>query len=188
MLKGEFVYREIAESKGLLTQLAISKILGLSLSTVNGAIRPLVSMGAISVLHRGLKVRDMEKLLLYWGSQRDIESDIVYATRVDASPSQIEKGMPASVVYTAYSAFKFRFGSVPADYSEIYVYGDAEEIKRRFPPQKGPPNLFVLKPDQRLSELSKSNIAPLSQVFVDLWNLREWYAKEFLKALKERLI
>ena len=24
-------------------------------------------------------------------------------------------------------------------------------------------------------------------LFVDLWNLREWYAKEFLKALKQKM-
>jgi len=28
---------------------------------------------------------------------------------------------------------------------------------------------------------------PLAQVFVDLWNLPEWYAKEFVQALEKRI-
>jgi len=29
--------------------------------------------------------------------------------------------------------------------------------------------------------------ASLPLVYIDLWNLKEWYAKEFLNALEERL-
>jgi hypothetical protein len=156
---------------------------------VNNALKPLAEMGAIGILRRGVKITDAEKMLLYWASVRDLGKDIVYSTRADAPPSGIEKGMPPRVAYTAYSAYKFRFGDVPADYSEVYVYSeDVAEIKRRFPPRAGPPNLFVLKPDGRLFGLAKDDIAPLSQVFVDLWNVKEWYAREFAAALKERIL
>lgn len=191
MLKTEIVYREIIESwegKNKLSQLELSKRLGISLSTVNNAIRPLVSMGAIGVLPRSIKVIDKEKALLYWASVRDLQKDIVYSTR-GGTPGDIEKNMPYEVIYTAYSGYKFLFRDVPADYGEVYVYlRDVEAIRKRFPPQKGPPNLFVLTPDRRLPGLSKDNIAPPSQIFVDLWNIREWYAKEFIKALKEKLL
>ncbi len=190
MKQKEFVYRELAEfSKERLTQLGLSKTLGISLNTTNLAIKPLVSLGAVQVLQRGLNVIDKEKIVLFWANLRNLQKDIVYSTRVSAQPSEIEKNLSAGIIYTAYSAYKFRFGEVPADYSEVYVYSmDVEEIKKRFPMQKGPPNLFVLKADKRLIELSKENIAPNSQVFVDLWNLREWYAKEFVNALKERIL
>ena len=92
--------------------------------------------------------------------------------------------MPAGVVYTAYSAYRFRFESVPADYSEVYVFSDEPaEVERRFPPRGGPPDLFVLSMDDRLRELSRDGIAPNSQVFADLWNMREWYAREFVREL-----
>jgi DNA-binding Lrp family transcriptional regulator len=185
MFKSEIVYREMVEtSDARLTQLGLSKRLGLSISTVNNALKPLVAMGAVKILRRGLRVIDKEKLLFYWASVRNLEKDVVYSTRTAKQPGEIEKGMPASVIYTAYSAYKFKFGSVPADYSEVYVYSEnMEDIRKRFPQQPGPANLFVLKTDERLAVLSKDNIAPLSQVFVDLWNIREWYAKEYVKEL-----
>jgi len=189
MLKSEIIYREMLEhSSERQTQLKLSKVLGFSLSTVNNAFKPLVSMGAVKILPRGFKIADKEKLFLYWANVRNLEKDIVYSTRVDALPSAIEKSMSPDIVYTAYSAFKFTFKSVPADYSEIYVYSEnVEAIKKRFPFKQGPPNLFVLRQDPRLSALAKNNIAPLSQVFVDLWNLKEWYAKEFVNELKVKL-
>ncbi len=189
MLKREIVYREMLETKGRLTQLEFAKTLGFSLSTVNNALRPLVAMGAVAVLRRGFKIRDKEKILLFWASVRNLRKDIIYETRVDASPNDIEKSMPSDVVYTAYSAYKLKFHSVPADYSEIYVYSSQlTEIKKRFPHAKGPTNLFVLNVDSRLFQISRENIAPLSQVFVDLWNLKEWYAKEYIKELKEKIL
>jgi hypothetical protein len=30
-------------------------------------------------------------------------------------------------------------------------------------------------------------LAPIAQIFVDLWNIREWYAKDYLDALSRRL-
>jgi len=29
--------------------------------------------------------------------------------------------------------------------------------------------------------------ATIAQIFVDLWNLKEWYAKDFLKAMEAKL-
>lgn len=189
MLKLEIVYRELLESPSeRLSQLGLSRDIGISISTVNNALRPLTAMGAVKILPRRLRVIDREKLLLYWASIRDLEKDIMYSTRVDLIPSEIEKGMPASVVYTAYSAYRLRFVSVPADYSEVYVYsGVPEEVVRRFPFRIGPPNLFVLRMDRRLAELSRDGIAPNSQIFTDLWNIRDWYAREYIRELGERI-
>ena len=190
-MKKEGIYREIlsAPKKQPLTQLWLSKKLKLSLSTVNNALTPLFALGALSKRARGFQIIDAKKILLYWASKRNLKKDILYSTRADAPVSDAEKSMPPRIVYTAYSAYKFRFGDVPADYSEIYVYSDdITEIKKRFPPRTGPPNLFVLRPDPRLFELAKENIAPMSQVFADLWNVKEWYAKEFVQALKRRIL
>jgi len=190
MLKSEIVYRELLESKEKrLSQLWLSKTLGFSLSTINNALKPLKEMGAVEILQRGLKLRDKEKILLYWASIRNLKKDLVYSTRAEMPPSEIEKSMPQGIVYTAFSAFKFMFKDVPADYSEVYVFSsEVEKVKKTFPAQKGPQNLFILKPDKRLFEISKENIAPASQIFADLWNVKEWYAKEFTKRLKDKIL
>jgi len=192
MKKKEWVYREILYTtmelkEKKLTQLSLAQKLHISLSTVNNALKPLVKIGAVSVTGMGFRVTDEEKLAAYWASIRNLQKDIKYQTRADASISEIEKSMPPDIIYTAYSGYKFKFRDVPADYSEIYVYSsDIKEMKTRFPELKGPPNLFVLDPDPQLPHLSKDSIAPSCQLYVDLWNLKEWYAKDFLKALERR--
>lgn len=57
------------------------------------------------------------------------------------------------------------------------------EIRKRFPQRKGPANLIVLKKEEMLGN---EKIVSLELMFVDLWNLKEWYAKEFIKALKQK--
>ena len=165
------------------TQAEAARELGVSLSTVNGLVKKLESMGAVSIGQRHLRVVDSEKVLIHLANMRSVGKDLLYSTRVEAPVTQIEKSMPPGALFTAYSAYKFKYKEVPADYSEVYVYADEEalkEIKRRFPPRKGPPNLFVLK-----KEFEKVSDALL---FADLWNLREWYAKDFVRGLRGRIL
>lgn len=193
MKKKEIVVRELiatAIRKQKVSQLELSKRLGISLSTVNNAVSPLARLGAVEVRRTGLQLLDLKKALVHLASARNLHADIVFRTRVDAGVSEIEKSMPAGVLYTAFSGYRFLYGDVPADYSEVYVYADPEclrEIVSRFPERKGPPNLFVLSADERLPALSRDSIVPPVQLFVDLWNLKEWYAKEFVNALSKRL-
>ncbi len=164
------------------TQAEISREMSMSLSTVNRTVKKLEIMGAVEVSSRSLRVRDREKILMYMASMRDTEKDVVYRTRVNDSVREIERSMPGGVDFTGYTAYKFIFEDVPADYSEVYVYGDElgiEEIKRRFPPAKGPANLFVLKKEMKVNE---------ALVFADLWNLKEWYAKEFTREMHDRIL
>jgi len=185
MLKSELVFLELLS--GTKTQQEIARKLNISLSTVNNAIKPLARIGAIEKKKFGLKIIDKEKIIIFWANKRNIEKDIIYKTRVEMQISEIEKLMPSGIVFTAFSAFKLKFKEVPADYSEVYVYANNEElneIKKRFPKKSGPINLIVL---------SKANYFPFKSIvsnelmFVDLWNLKEWYAKEFLNALKKKI-
>lgn len=195
MKKKEWVYRQILyevlerkEKKH--TQLSLAKVLRISLSTVNNALKPLSAMGAIEVKGMGFRVIDAGKMLAYWGSVRNLQKDVIYETRVGAGISEIEKSMPSGIIYTAYSAYKFKFADVPSDYSEVYIYADEKtllDIKERFPKRKGPPNLFVLIGDEALRKCAPKNLAPAGQIYADLWNINTWYAKEFLKALEKRL-
>ena len=189
MKKIEFIYREmlyqsLEKKNNKLTQLAVASKLGISLSTVSYALKPLRAMGAIEVRLKNFMVVDRKKVLYYWASLRNIPNDMVYTTRVSKPVQKIESEMPNNMVYGAFTAYKFKFKDVPADYSEVYVYG-SDDIKKRFPENKNAPNLFVLKKDDLMEDYGKTTT--LAQTFVDLWNLKEWYAKEFLIALENKI-
>lgn len=183
MKRAELVYNYMLQAvlekkQRKMTQAEIARALGVSLSTVNMSVSRLEDMNAVKVGKRSLEIIDPKKILYIWASVRNLQKDIIYTTRYDGTVSEIEKRMPPSVVYAAYSAYKMKFKDVPADYSEVYVYG-GEDVINRFPAAKGPPNVFVLKKD--VDEMTIVNI------FVDLWNLKEWYAKDFLNALEGRI-
>ena len=189
MKQAELVYREILYSaieqkNRTLTQAAISRKLSISLSAVNAAVKAIERIGAVEVLPRNFKVVDIKKILYFWASIRNVQKDIIYSTRVEQPVTEIEKSLPDNAVFAAYTAHKLMFGTVPADYSEVYAYCD-ESIKKRFLPEKGTANLFVLKKDGMIEKYGKTTT--VANTFVDLWNLREWYAKEFVKTLEETL-
>ena len=190
MERKELVYRQLL-LKPETTQLELSQVLGISLSTVNNAVKPLREMGAVQVGKRKLRVTDTEKLLLYWASVRNLSGEIMYRTRVELPVDEIERSMPPDILFTAFSGYRLRYGDVPADYSEVYVYVSSQEldsIKTRFPESKKVSNLYVLESDEHLQGLSRDGIAPDCQLFVDLWNLPEWYAREFTKKLREMML
>lgn len=189
MKKAEAIYREILynameKQNKKLTQSYLAKTLGISLSTVNLALKPLARMNAVRIKKMGFDAIDTRKILFYWASIRNVEKDVVFKTRIEEPVVEIEKQMPDNVIFTAFSAYKLKFRDVPADYSEVYVYGD-ESIKKRFKENQGTPNLFVLKKNSLMEKYGKT--ATIANLFADLWNLRQWYAKDFLKALEAKI-
>jgi hypothetical protein len=192
MKKNEWIYREmlfraIEKGDNFFTQKALSQSCGVSIGNVNKSLSALDKMNAIEKKPRGFSVINWKKILLYWASCRNLEKDIVYQTRVDENVIGIEKSLP-QVLFTAYSGYKFAFGRVPADYSEVVVYGDGTEIKERFEKKAGQKhegryNLIVLKSDPHLERFKK---APLAQIYVDLWNMGTWYAEDFIKELDRK--
>ena len=178
----EILFKSIEKKRNNLTQSYLANALNMSLSVVNLALNSLKKMNAIRINQRSFDVIDKRKILYYWASIRNVDKDIIYKARVDKPVMKIESEMSADVVYGMYSAYKFKFKDVPADYSEVYVYSDnIEEIEKRFPKNNKNPNLFVLKKDRNMKEITLANI------FVDLWNIKEWYAKDFLKAMEARI-
>ena len=194
MKKTESVYREILygaieKKETSFTQSGLSKKLNVSLSIVNLAVKKLESLGAVKIMQRSFKILDIKKIIFFWASIRNLWKDVIFKTRVEIPVREIERIMP-NVIFTAYSAYKLKFKDVPADYSEVYIYADNEEVEKikkrlvNFKTSEKNPNLFILKKDQALS--SCKNI-PNAQLFVDLWNLKEWYSKEFINALEKRI-
>ena len=199
MNRREIVFRTIAcgyiEGKRSFTQLEISKDLGVSLSIVNGAVTGLEGINAVRVKPRSFEVVALDRLLLYWATHRNLKKDIVYQTRADMPTKGIEKGMPDGVAFTGYTAYRFLFNEAPADYSEVYLYATEDglkEIKRRFSTNSKIPNIIVLKCDGEMEKAIKEHKLKASsvctaQLFVDLWNMNQWYAKDFVDALSRRL-
>lgn len=191
MKKIELIWREILEGsikqsglpagRQVFQQQALAKKLGFSSSTVFAAINPLRQIGAIKVTGRNFKIINFEKILMFWATHRHLAKDIIYQTRVDLPVLEIEGLIDNETIFGAYSAARIHLGSIPADYDKVYVYGNLS-LEKRFPKQKGAPNFFVLKLDAFLTE----KVTSVSQTFVDLWNLPDWYATDFTNALKEK--
>lgn len=189
--KKEIVYRYLLDSyfekkTTAFTQSDLAKLFQISLSTVNNALKPLRSMGAIEVKSRSFNILDAKKMILYWATIRKFDKDIIYSTRYEDSVIEIEKLMTSDVAFTAYSAYRFKYKDAPSDYSEVYVYlskDELSELKERFPPRIGPPNIIVLEKDSFI----RKNKVSSSQIFIDLWNIKSWYAKEYLGSVEKRL-
>ena len=191
MTKKEIVWRHILQEtlakRGMrFTQKEIAGRFGYSLSTVNNALTAPRKIGAVEVTGRFFRVRDMEKFFYLWATHRALKRDVIYATHTDDPARTVEANMPPGVIFGAFSAYRLAYKDTPADYSLVYVYArDADAVRKRFPPKKGYENVFVLKQDPQLAAFGQTT--PDAQTFVDLWNISEWYAKEYLDALKERM-
>lgn len=199
MNKKESIYRSIAcgyiDGNNRFTQLGLSRELGISISTVNSAVRDLAGINAVRIGSRSFAVSAIERVLFYWASCRKLDRDIIYSTRVEADVREIEADMPTGIAFTAYTAYVLNYNDEPADYSEVYVYASEEavdEIRSRFGADKGMPNLFVMRADAYLDKgiesgsMKRSAVCP-AQAFVDLWNIRTWYAKEFSDAILKKI-
>lgn len=193
MTKKEVIWREILfqaieNKKTEFTQKELAQKYGFSLSTVFNALSVPRSINAIEG-KRGFRVRDVEKFLYLWATLRKLKKDIIYQTNVKKGVLGIEGEMPPFVIFGAYSAFLKKYKQAPADYDKVYVYSKKNElieIKNRFPSQEGYFNLIVLEADPWLEKFGK--LTPDCQTFVDLWNLPEWYAKDFLNALENKIL
>ncbi|MBI5635881.1 winged helix-turn-helix domain-containing protein [Candidatus Micrarchaeota archaeon] len=192
---GELAYRRVLsefffKKTVSFTQAAISRELGVSLSTVNNAVRQAEQIGCVEIRPRGFTLVDAQKLLAYFSTLHRLEKSVVYKTRVEAPVGKIEGMMLSKTVFTAYSGYKLLFNDAPADYSTVFVYAgekEAQKMRELFEHKQGPVNLVVLAADGKLLEESQNNIAPLAQIYADLWNLRDWQAREYLNAIEKRL-
>lgn len=186
------LHSALAEGRFKHTQKELAEKFGYSLSTVNLALRNPSQIGAVRKASKFFVLEDFQKLLYYWSSLRNLEKDIIYKTGVSGTVSGIEGLVPPQATFAAYSAAKKILGESPADYSRVYFYITREQLdeaKRRFPPQQNKNqemNVFALLKSQK-SFQPNTEITSIPQTFVDLWNLRDWYAKDFTKALEEKM-
>ncbi|MEW6407942.1 MAG: hypothetical protein AB1465_04595 [Patescibacteria group bacterium] len=194
MTKKEIIWRDILtqylEKKTTkFTQKDLAQKFGFSLSTIFNSLKTPREAQIIEVSGRDFRIRDFEKFLYLWATFRTLKKDIIYSTYVKNSVFEIEANTPPNAIFGGYSAFRKKFNEAPADYDKVYVYAEnLEKIKKRFPETKAKShqNLIVLQADKFLKNYG--SITPLAQLFVDLWNLPEWYAKDFLNVLREKIL
>jgi hypothetical protein len=192
MKKNEVIWRHLLtrflDKKEIkFTQKELAENFHFSVSTVFNALRPLRGLGAVEVRGRDFRLTDFEKILVYWATHRQLKKEIVYQTYVEKPVSEIESEMVPHALFGAYSAWKFRYASTPADYDKVYVYApEKSAILERFPKNDGQPaNLIAWLADPWLKNYGHE--VPLAQLFTDFWNLPEWYAKDFLNAAREKI-
>ena len=185
MKKNEFIWRhllfEVIEKRTIrFQQQELATLFSVSSSTVNAALIPIRRLGGIRVGGRGFDIVDYEKILYHWANVRQLSKDVAFSFRLNEPVREIEGQLPPDSYLTAYSAIRQRFGEPPADYESVYCYHSHPEIvKNRF--QKKP-NVFILQADPFLYLYGKE--LSLGHIFVDLWNLTDWYAKDFVTYLK----
>lgn len=171
------------------TQKSLSDKYGYSLSTVNLAVKSLARIGGIKMSGKFFTVSDIKKILFYWATHRNLEKDTIYETYVGEPVSEIEGLVPNEAIFACYTSAKEILKEAPSDYSKVYFYFDENNldvVKKRFPFNKSEnPNLFVLKAYSWQKDYGQATSLP--QTFVDLWNLSDWYAKDFLAALERRI-
>jgi DNA-binding transcriptional MocR family regulator len=168
----EILHRFYGGGERFFNQKGLAQICAISLGTINPLIARLEQLGAIERKPLGFRLVDPKRALLYWAVTRELPRDIAYTTLVPVTAEELEAELPRGTILTAYSGFRARFGKTPVDYDHVFVYADAGEIKRAFKPtQEEKQNLFALTPDEHLERLSERNVAPLVQIYVDLWQL-----------------
>jgi len=184
----EILYQTIEKNIEQFTQKELAQKFSISLSTVFNALKVPRQLKIVEVTGRNFRIINKEKFLYLWATYRNLKKDIIYQTKVDLPPKKIEALMPPKIIYGFYAAYNQRFDDQPADYDKVYIYSTEKElgkIKKRFPFKKGYFNLVVLKQDKFLHNYGETT--PLCQTFVDLWNVGEWYAQDFLNALKNKI-
>ncbi len=171
------------------TQKALSEKYGYSLSTVNLAVKSLAAIGGVKVSGKFFTVFDVKKILYFWATRRNLERYIVYKTWVDEPVLEIEGTIPDGAIFACYTSAKEVLKEVPSDYSKVYFYfneGNLGTVKKRFPESRSPDsNLFVLR--QASWQKGYGSLTTLPNTFVDLWNLSDWYAKDFIVALERKI-
>jgi DNA-binding Lrp family transcriptional regulator len=199
MTKKEIIWRELLVQNRLhkinkFTQKGLAEKFGFSVSTVFNALKELRTRGIVKVSGNFFVLEDRVKLIYRWASERNLAKDIYKRFRVSGEVQELEGLAAPEVVFGLYSGFKFLFGYSPADYDHLYIYAD-ENTLRKFLERISAAgkdikendvhsNLFILKPDDFLKSYGSLSE---EQLFADIWNAPEWYSKDFIKELKNKL-
>ncbi len=195
-MKIERIYRELllrSLSKEFLTkQEDLASRCQTSIGLVSKAVKKLEDAHAVEATRQGVRVLSSARVLNIWATERKLSRDIFAAFRLD-SLDKVEKELPRAAIITAFSAWRALTGRRPADYSRIYFYvRESVDFERWFRfretgARKTNPNVFVLKADDpHLLSTSERGIAPVPQVYVDIYSVGGPEAAPYLRDIAER--
>lgn len=122
---------------------------------------------------------------------RNLKRNIAYSTYYPGSVVDAEGEVPAGGLYAGYFAARRILGEAAADYDKVYYYAEEiEDCKIRFPENKDyGDNIFVVKM-KGIAEYGKrypGGVTSLPHCFVDVWNMADWYATDYIQALEEKI-
>jgi hypothetical protein len=171
---------------------ALAGELAMGVSTVHRALSHPAEIGAVDVLGGGgVRVLDPGRLLVVWAAQRRLGRDVIDRLQVPGSAPVVERSIGnGDAVLGGFGAVVAALGgNTIADYETVLVYGDPRLTRRRRITDPDPgrvTDVVVLEPDPLLARYGR--VTPLTQAWVDLFNLPGWQAARFVHNLLPRLI
>lgn len=138
-----------------------------------------------------MRVIDPGRLLVLWAGHRRLHADIVDRVEVAASALLVERSITnPEAVLGGFGAVVARLGgNTIADYDTVIVYGDPHIAvhRRADDPRPGRAcEVIVVEPDPLLAGYGP--VTPLTQAWVDLFNLPGWQAARFVHHLLPTLV
>jgi hypothetical protein len=194
-MKTERIYRELLLSslsgEHVVKQEHLAKRCSTSIGLVNKTVRKLEAAGAAEATRSGVRILSPPRILNLWATERNLARDIFVAFRIDPL-EKVERELPGDAVLTAFSAWVSLRESKPAEYSSIYFYvQDREGFQdwlefRRSRARRTNPNVFVLhREDPHLISVSRGGIAPVPQIYVDIYSIGGPEAPPYLRDIVE---
>ena len=198
MLKREVVWRYVADEvlagrRTSFHQNALAVELGMSVGNVNLALEPLRAFGAVSVVGKDLVIRDVKKILLFWGARH--QPGVILARFSSQESSRgLLKVLPPGLALTSFAGFVTKYREEPAPFSVVRAYarqGDAktlEELRRRFTQvaSADQADLIVHSADPMMARKLPNVVSP-AQMYVDLWSEADFFASDYLRVLERKL-
>jgi DNA-binding FadR family transcriptional regulator len=167
----EILYRVYECKELFLTQRALASACRVSRGFVCAAVARLEQLGAIEKKPLGFTVTDPKRVLMLWACTRNLWADVTYSSHVPELARAAEQLVSAGAILTAHAGYYHKFGG-RKELETLFVYGPHEKIRRLIRAHEGEAaNFYVLRPDPHLSKLSEDGVAPLGQIYVDLYNL-----------------
>lgn len=171
-----------------LTVLALG--LGLGVSTVHRALQRPVEMGAVQVRGAGgVRLIDPSRLLLVWAGYRNLRGDVLDEYAVAILASDVERLLSSDrFVLGGFGAVvSHQGGNFVSGYDRVLCYGNPRDLPKSIRNARaGETVVMVLEPDPLLERYGR--VTPLSQAYVDLFNVPGWPAARFVSALNAQLL
>jgi len=154
-------------------------------------VRKLELAGAVEATRFGVRILSPPRILNLWATERNLARDIFFVFRADPL-EKVEGELPGCAILTAFSGWAFLTGSRPAEYSSVHFYVSDREMfldwfePRRQRMRRTNPNVFVLyRDDPHLISASRRGIAPVPQIYVDIYSIGGPEAQPYLRDIVE---